>query len=118
MRTTNANNQICEFDHPTLNSVQIELKNILDLYELGMIPDFTTNAARFIAEGMDYICNVQIPKKSCDAIYQYQYIMRSELFVSERQQILDELKPLITLLKEEKFGMLPQYDMLKESQED
>tara|TARA_B110000285_G_C15044425_1_gene573526 strand:- start:664 stop:798 length:135 start_codon:yes stop_codon:yes gene_type:complete len=44
--------------------------------------------------------------------------MRSELFVSERQQILDELKPLITLLKEEKFGMLPQYDMLKESQED
>ena len=49
MRTTNANNQICDFNHETLNSVQKELKNILDLYEIGLIPDFVTSAARFIA---------------------------------------------------------------------
>ena len=81
------------------------------------MPEFTTYAAKFIAQGMDYICNVQIPKKSCDVIYQYQYIMRSELFVSERIEILEQLKPLIKDLKEKKFPMITNYNML-ENEED
>ena len=55
---------------------------------------------------MDYICNPQLKKKSCDVIYQYQFIMRSELFVQQRQEILDELLPLITDLKNKKFPMI------------
>ena len=54
---------------------------------------------------MDYICNVSLPKKSCDVIYQYQYLMRSEMFVFERDLILQELIPLIRNLKESKFSM-------------
>lgn len=65
-------------------SVQQKLKQILDIYDKANPAIFIYEAARFIAEGMDYICNVQLSKKSCDVIYQYQYIMRSELFVEER----------------------------------
>lgn len=54
---------------------------------------------------MDYICNVNLPKKSCDVIYQYQYIMRSEVYVNERSKILATLIPLIHKLKGQKFSM-------------
>jgi hypothetical protein len=59
---------------------------------------------------MDYICNVQLLKKSCDVIYQYQYIMRSELFVEERSRILQELIPLVKDLKEKKYNMISPHE--------
>lgn len=55
---------------------------------------------------MDYICNAQLSKKSCDVIYQYQYIMRSELFVDERSRILEEVIMHIKELKENKYSMV------------
>ena len=81
-------------------SVQRELKKILDSYDIADPAPFISASAKFLAEGMDYICNVQLEKKSCDVIYQYQYIMRSELFVEERSEILRELIPLIKDLKD------------------
>jgi len=34
------------------------LKEIIDIYETGDIEKFVDESAKFIAEGMDYICNV------------------------------------------------------------
>lgn len=93
---------VCEFKHEMLIDVQKRLKRTLEFYRTD---DFALECAKFIAEGMDYICNTQLEKKSCDVIYQYQYILRSEYFVNERQEILDELLPLIRELKEKKFSM-------------
>ena len=96
-----------EFNHQTLGCVQSKLQHLLDHYSKKELEEFITEAAEFICEGMDYICNVQLPKKSCDVIYQYQYLLRSEVYVNERQQILDKLLPMVTDLKEKKFNMTP-----------
>lgn len=79
-----AEKRLCEFNHASLLSVQSSLKHLLDHYNKKELEEFITEAAEFVAEGMDYICNVQLPKKSCDVIYQYQYLLRSEVYVNER----------------------------------
>ena len=47
---------ICQFEHKDLMSVQNRLKEILDIYDSDKSA-FISESARFIAEGMDYICN-------------------------------------------------------------
>ena len=99
---------VVTFKHQNLASVRTRLANLIELRDHDL-EKFIEESANFIAEGMDYICNVQLPKKSCDVIYQYQVLLRSDLFVAERQEILERLLPKIKLLKDTKFSMLPHF---------